>query len=52
MSLTAFKAKYGNTIYEVSNNPEIRNIIQNCITSKMTMYSSVCSVEWNNGKLK
>ena len=37
-SLTAFKAKYGNTIYEVSNNPEIKNIIQNCITSKNSVY--------------
>ena len=29
-----FKKKYGNTIYELSNNPEIKNIIQNCITTK------------------
>ena len=38
MNLVEFKAKYGNTIYEVSNNPEIKDIIQNCITSKTSVY--------------
>lgn len=34
MNLSEFKAKYGNTIYEVSNNPEIKNIIEKCISTK------------------
>ncbi len=37
MSLTEFKAKNGNTIYEVSNNPEIASIIQNCIDSRTSV---------------
>ncbi len=37
LTITEFKAKYGNTIYEVSNNPEIVSIIQNCINSKKSV---------------
>ncbi len=37
LTITEFKAKYGNTIYEVSNNPEIENIIRNCIDSKKSV---------------
>lgn len=37
LSLAEFKAKYGNTIYEVSNNPDINNIISNCIDGKKTV---------------
>ena len=34
MKLNEFKSKHGNTIYELSNNPDIKNIIQNCIATK------------------
>ena len=34
INLAGFKAKFGNTIYEVSNNPEIVTIIQKCISTK------------------
>ena len=37
LNISEFKAKYGNTIYEVSNNPEIENIIRNCIDSKKSV---------------
>jgi PAS domain S-box-containing protein len=44
--LEEFKKKYGNTIYELSNNPEIRNIIQNSIaTKKSVRYESSNKLE-------
>lgn len=50
MNLAEFKAKYGNTIYEVSNNPEIKNIIQNCITSKTSVSYESANV-FSDGKV-
>lgn len=49
LSLPEFKKKYGNTIYDVSNNPEIRNIISNCITGKKTVRYEAANV-LENGK--
>jgi PAS domain S-box-containing protein len=37
MSLRDFKEKYGRTIYEVSNNPNIHKIISDCIAGKKTV---------------
>jgi PAS domain S-box-containing protein len=37
LTLAEFKAKYGNTIYEVSNNPDIRKIIADCVAGKKTV---------------
>jgi PAS domain S-box-containing protein len=37
MNLAEFKAEYGNTIYEVSNNPEIESIIRKCISTKSSV---------------
>jgi PAS domain S-box-containing protein len=50
MNLAEFKAKYGNTIYEVSNNPEIENIIQNCINSKTSVSYESANV-FSDGKV-
>ncbi len=37
LTLAEFKAKYGNTIYDVSNNPNIRTIISACVAGKKTV---------------
>jgi PAS domain S-box-containing protein len=37
LTLEEFKKKYGNTIYEVSNNPAIHSIIENCVRTKTTV---------------
>jgi len=37
LTLAEFKKKYGNTIYEVSNNPEVHSIIGSCIASRSTV---------------
>ncbi len=50
MNLVEFKAKYGNTIYEVSNNPEIVNIIQKCISTKTSVSYESANV-FNDGKV-
>lgn len=34
LALAEFKAKYGNTIYDVSNNPNIRKIISDCVAGR------------------
>lgn len=50
LTLTEFKKKYGNTIYEVSNNPDIHSIISNCIEGKKTVrYEAANYLE--NGKV-
>lgn len=36
-TLESFKKKRGNTIYEASNNPDIRNIIDQCIRSRSSL---------------
>ena len=36
--LPEFKKKYGKTIYEVSNNPDIRSIVTRCIRSKTSVH--------------
>src|SRR5882762_5684282 len=50
LSLEEFKKKYGNTIYEVSNNPEIHSIIENCVRTKTTVRYEA-SNEIENGKV-
>lgn len=50
LNLIEFKAKYGNTIYEVSNNPEIESIIQKCISTK-TSVSYESENKLNDGKI-
>ncbi|HEV7231494.1 MAG TPA: tetratricopeptide repeat protein [Bacteroidia bacterium] len=37
-TLDEFKKKYGNTIYEVSNNPDIRAIVERCISSRSSVH--------------
>ncbi len=49
LSLADFKKKYGDTIYEVSNNPEIRNIIADCIAGKKTVRYEAANI-LENGK--
>jgi PAS domain S-box-containing protein len=50
MNLAEFRAKYGNTIYEVSNNPEIVNIIQKCISTKASVSYESANV-FSDGKV-
>ena len=50
LSLEEFKAKYGNTIYEVSNNPEIHSIIDNCVKTKTTIRYEAAN-DIGNGKI-
>lgn len=50
LTLTEFKKKYGNTIYEVSNNPEIYSIISNCIEGKKTVRYEAANY-LDNGKV-
>ncbi len=50
LSLLEFKKKFGNTIYDVSNNPDIRQIIDGCIAARKTVrYESANYLE--NGKV-
>lgn len=50
LSLKEFKEQFGNTIYEVSNNPDIHKIIGNCIEGKKTVrYEAANYLE--NGKV-
>ncbi|HET6990498.1 MAG TPA: tetratricopeptide repeat protein, partial [Bacteroidia bacterium] len=50
LTLEEFKKEYGNTIYEVSNNPAIHSIIENCVRSKTTVrYEAANHLE--NGKV-
>ncbi len=37
-TLNEYKEKYGHTIYEASNNPDIRKIIDECIASRKAVY--------------
>jgi PAS domain S-box-containing protein len=37
-TLEKFKKKYGNTIYEASNNPDIRSIVDHCISSRSSVH--------------
>ncbi len=37
LTLEQFKERYGNTIYDVSNNPNIRKIINDCVAEKKTV---------------
>jgi PAS domain S-box-containing protein len=37
-SLPEFKRRYGSTIYEVSNNPGIRDIVSRCIDTRSSMH--------------
>ncbi len=50
LTLGEFKRKYGNTIYDVSNNPEIHSIIDNCVRTKSTVRYEAAN-ELENGKI-
>jgi PAS domain S-box-containing protein len=48
LTLTEYRKKFGNTIYEISNNPDIRKIIGECISSKSAVYYESAKV-FDNG---